>query len=182
MLLWYGVIGLATAQTEWDFRKSEPNNADLAALKSNLANLVTNDFFKPNSRKVNKTLKKIIKKWDQKIVKRITKRGCLIDSPSFATSGAATCTQQAIELIDADFSSFLDAYIDPTANTRCFMLHASQQRKVEKLGRTLQKAAKHDRVTTDCPHGMALITYLFFKNMVFLIRIKWAKIVKKSQN
>ena len=154
MLLWYGLLGVAAAN-EWEYRGgNSPNNADLAALRTNLKNYATNEFFKPNSRRVDKQLRKIIKKWDTKILKRIGKKGCLIESPSFTVGGAATCAQQAIDLIETDFYMFIDAYIDGSASLNCMAIYEGQQRKVKKLAKALQRAAKESTVTTNCPHGM----------------------------
>jgi len=162
MRLSFSLLGLAAA--DWTGERASgytPANADLKLIKSNLNKNTKDKFFRPHSKKVDKTLRKILKKWDTKLPKRLAKSDCAVETPAMAAlSEPAKCGQQAIQNICDDFKMFLSAYIKDEGD--CADKLARAHLKVEKLAKRLQKVVKEEKVTPKCPAGFCRKGYCAF--------------------
>jgi len=156
------LLGLTFA--DWTGERASgftPQNADLKLIKSNLNKNTKDKFFRPHSKKVDKTLRKILKKWDGKLLKRLAKTDCMVETPTMAAlSEPAKCSQQAIYNIMSDFKAFLSAYIKNEGGCADKLTKANL--KVEKLAKRLQKVAKEEKVTEKCPAGFCYKGYCAF--------------------
>ena len=108
-----------------------PNNDDLVRLQRSSERHAAQGFRRQKG--IEKHAKRIVDKWDSKLLPLLERRNCLATEPKFVSSDDSSCANEAQQYMRDDFFGWLDAYVNTQDRDQCKNILARQKAKVQKM-------------------------------------------------